>query len=270
LHHGTGDSSNLAHTQSEDAHMMKRTLAAVVTAAVLGACSDGTGPAGSRTVSLSLVSAGTGPSFSVAAGDTIEAGGNTLVLERVQIVLREIELKRLNHDACDSIAGDDDGCEEFETGPLLVDLPLGGDIASVLSVTIDTGTYDELEFEIHKPSDDDQQDLDFLAAHPDFADVAIRVTGTFNGTPFVYETDRNAEQEIDLVPPLVITESTGATNVTLRVDARTWFMVGGVLVNPQTANKGGANESAVNENVKNSFEAFEDRDRDGDDSDEDH
>lgn len=250
--------------------MIMNPRAAALALVLLGACSDGLAPTGDGTVSLSVGATRSGPSLSVVAGDTIRAGGNTLALERVQIVLREIELKRLDHDACDSIAGDDDGCEEFETGPLLVELPLDGNVASVLSVAIDSGTYGELEFEIHKPSDDDQQDLDFLSAHPDFADIAIRVTGTFNGTPFVFETDRNAEQEIDLVPPLVITENTGATNVTLRVDVRTWFMVGGTLVDPQTANKGGVNEGAVTDNVKNSFEAFEDRDRDGDDTDEDH
>jgi hypothetical protein len=41
-----------------------------------------------------------------------------------------------------------------------------------------------------------------------------------------------------------------------------------VLVDPNTANKGGQNESVVKENIKTSFKAFEDEDRDGDDSDE--
>ena len=252
--------------------MMKYALTAVTAVLIAGACSDGAGPAGDRTVSLSLTSAGAGapagaPRFSVAAGDTMRVGSDILVIDRVQIVLREIELKRVNHDACDSIVGDDDSCEEFEIGPILVDLPLGGAVETVLSVAIDTGTYGELEFELHKPEDDDTA---FLSAHPDFAETTIRVTGSFNGTAFVYETDLNVEQELDLVPPLTITDAAVATNVTLRVDLSGWFLVGGTLVNPQTANKGGQNEGVVNENVKNSFKAFEDHDRDGDDSDEDH
>lgn len=252
--------------------MMKYALTAVTAVMIAGACSDGTGPAGDRTVSLSLTSGGAGAPaaaarFSVAAGDTTQVGSDILVIDRVQIVLREIELKRVNHDACDSIVGEDDGCEEFETGAILVDLPLGGAVETVLSVAIDTGTYGELEFKIHKPEDDDTA---FLLAHPDFAETTIRVTGSFNGTPFVYETDLDAEQELDLVPPLVISDVSVATNVTLRVDLSGWFMVGGALVNPQTANKGGANEGVVKESVKDSFKAFEDHDHDGDDSDEDH
>lgn len=242
---------------------MKRVLVPVITLAALAGCGDGTAPAGDRQVSLSLTSGTASPTLSVAAGDTIVLGGNTLVLDQVQLVLREIELKRVETAACDSAVGDDDQCEEFETGPVLVSLPLDGSVATLLSVVVDTGTYRELEFKLHKPED---HDTAFLGAHPDFADITVRVTGTYNGTPFTYETDLDAEQEMDLVPPLVISDASVATNVTLRVDVRSWFLVNGGVVNPASANKGGANESAVNENVKNSFKAFEDHDRDGHES----
>jgi len=39
------------------------------------------------------------------------------------------------------------------------------------------------------------------------------------------------------------------------------------LIDPATANKGGANENLVKENIKRSMKAFEDKDRDGN---EDH
>jgi hypothetical protein len=252
--------------------MSKHLLAVLGMAAALAACSDGTGPGAARTVSLTFTSgAAGGPSLSRmgVADDTIVSGNDVLVITRAQIVLREIELKRENDDLCETGEGDDDGCEEFETGPMLVDLPLGGAVETAITIEADTGTYDEIDFELHKPEDDgDSADAAFIAAHPEFDRLSIRVEGTWNGTPFVFTSDVNVEQENGLVPPLVITESTG-TNVTLRVDISTWFRNGsGALVDPASGNQGGQNESVITENIKVSFHAFEDEDRDGDDSDE--
>jgi hypothetical protein len=98
---------------------------------------------------------------------------------------------------------------------------------------------------------------------------SIRIQGSYNGQPFTYENDINDEQEYDLVPPLVVDEMTTDVNVTLSIDIDSWFRtMAGDLVNPQSGNKGGANESLVNENIKNSFQAFEDDDRDGEDDDD--
>jgi len=258
--------------------MLKRLMTVAAATSVLAACGDnGLGP-GERTVSLSFTTRAPGtlnpsrqPWFSrVAAGDTIVAGQDTLIIDRVQIVLREIELERINDDACDddSTGVDDDACEEFEIGPMLVDLPLDGSVETVITVAVDTGTYDEIEFEIHKPDDDTPEDLAFLADHPDFDGVSIRVIGSFNGTAFVFQTDLNEDQEIELATPLVITELATSTNLTMSIDLDTWFRSGtGALINPRTANKGGANENVVKDNIKDSIEAFEDDDRDGDDDD---
>ena len=43
----------------------------------------------------------------------------------------------------------------------------------------------------------------------------------------------------------------------------------GTLLDPASANEGGANESVVENNIENSIDAFEDDDRDGDDDDDD-
>ena len=40
-----------------------------------------------------------------------------------------------------------------------------------------------------------------------------------------------------------------------------------VLIDPATANQGGANKSLVDNNIKNSIKAFEDDDHDGDERD---
>ena len=79
----------------------------------------------------------------------------------------------------------------------------------------------------------------------------------------------DVEQEFDLPEPLTVVDGASSTNVTIRVDLSKWFLDGsGNLVDPDTGNKGGENESLIKENIKQSIEAFEDRDRDGDDTDE--
>jgi len=54
-------------------------------------------------------------------------------------------------------------------------------------------------------------------------------------------------------------------NVTLRVELSGWYLNAAktALVDPASANKGGANESVVANNIQTSFNAFEDDNHDG-------
>ena len=238
-----------------------RSGALAVLVMTLAGCSDVNGPSpgggeGLLVLSVAGRTPGAGPA---AAPETITLGGDVLVLEQVELVLREIELERVGEDdSCrgGENEGDDDACEEVELGPLLIDLPLGGGTMRRLQVAVEAGAYEEVEFEVHKPDDDEAKDLAFLAAHPDFDHVSIRVRGTFNGVPFVFVTDLNAEQEIDLSPPLMVAAGASA-ELTLIVDVRTWFLAAGGsrLVNPLTALKGQPNEGLVKENIKRSIDA---------------
>jgi hypothetical protein len=249
-----------------------RMMTTAALAALAVACSDGTGPNGNRTVSLSFTTGfGGGAQFSRTGmlDDTLVTNGDTLIITSAQIVLRNIELKRVDDDGCESLGmDDDDGCEEFSTGPMIVTLPLNGGVATAITIAPDTGSYDEVEFEVHKPESGGDDDA-ILNANPDFDGVSIRVRGSFNGVAFTFESDLDVEQENKLPKPIVVSETTTSTNVTMSVNLDAWFRTaGGSLIDPGTANKGGQNESVVKENIKVSFRAFEDHDRDGDDSDE--
>ncbi|MDH3456869.1 MAG: hypothetical protein OER90_08510 [Gemmatimonadota bacterium] len=256
---------------------MRRMTMALAAVFMMSACSDGTAPGNQPGLSLSFstrspAGAPAPGAFASSLADTLDDGQNVLIIDRAEIVFREIELERLNDDCDDGFSSDssgssdDDGCEEFEAGPMLVDLPLNGAVETAITIEVPPDIYDEIEFEIHKVSNDDPEDADFRARHPDMVGKSIRVTGTFNGQAFTYETDLDVEQEHDLVPPLVIDESTTMTNVTVLLDLSVWFVDGaGNLLDPRTANKGGLNEGIVKENIKQSVEAFEDDDRDGDD-----
>lgn len=236
----------------------------IATATLVAGCSDGAGPAGTGVFRMNVMSSASAP---VVAGDpdTIVVGSDTLVYSMIELVLREVEFDRVNDDACDDLPdSDDDFCEKFETGPILLDLPLGPGLERAFEVAIDTGSYDEMEIDIHKPRDDTQEDRDFANDNPEFSDISIRVTGTYNGADFVYVTDLRVDQEKDLSPPTRIEEA-GNIEVTLVVDISGWFVVGSQLVDPVDALKGRTFENAVRDNIKASIEAFEDADGDGHD-----
>jgi len=264
--------------------------------ALLGACGTSGGPSSSTQVTFSLATRQGAAPFAALMGDTIATASDTLVIDKVEMVLRDIRFNRVNDNGCDTEEGDDsssvdasarvafshdggdddghdghsDGCESFNAGPFLLDLPLGSGTAKAFAVAVDTGSYDQVRIKVHKPEDDsgDARDIAFLAAHPDFNKVSIRVTGSFNGQAFSFETDRNAEERFNLVPPLVVADSVSNIDVTIQVDVAAWFQDGsGGIIDPGTANKGGPNDNLVEHNIQNSFKAFRDENHDGHDDD---
>ena len=239
---------------------------ALLAVAVFAACSDSSGPASAgRQVAFQLATRKAGAALRTAAAGTevIGLGNDTIVVSQVQVVLRRIVLERVDGTVCDSLTTDDD-CEELRAGPVLLDLPLGAGAARSFSVAIDTGSYDKIKFKVHKPESSD--DAGFIALHPDFDGVSIRLTGTYNGIAFTYTSDLDVEQEHQLAPPISVTDSTGA-NLTLFVDLGAWFanQANNGLIDPETANDGGTAEGEVKSNIEASLNAFEDDDHDGED-----
>jgi hypothetical protein len=268
-------------------------LAAAVVSTLTACSSDSAGPANSARVafSVSTVAPGGTPGLAFASDTLVGAGPDTLVLDSVRMVLRDIRFERAEDSSCDDDQGDDQGdnhsasihddgevddnghdddaCESYNAGPFLLDLPLGPGVERAFSVPVDTGTFDELRIRIHKPEDNgDPRDAAFLADHPEFSGVSIRAFGSFNGSPFEYTTDLSAEQRMNLVPPIVVAAALSQVDVTIKVDLTGWFADGlGGLVDPASANAGGLNQNLVEDNIKSSFHAFRDEDHDGHDDD---
>ncbi|MCH8122191.1 MAG: hypothetical protein IH853_03630 [Bacteroidetes bacterium] len=245
---------------------------------LISGCDSQVGSDDVRTQSLEL-SLSIAPELSNGAGKgggglVLTDGTSTLDITSVGIVIREIELERVEGFDCDAFdddqpSHDENECEEFETGPVLLEPALDGSVEHVASIEIPEGFYKELEFDIHKVGG--EEDIDFVNAHPAFDGISIRVEGTFNDVSFVFTQDLDEEQEIEFDSPIEISADTGVTNITLHLDLSTWFVTNtGVLVDPAMANDGGAYEGLVEENIKNSIDVFEDDDHDGhDDSDRD-
>jgi len=244
----------------------------------LAACSDSNGPGRGSGTNVSIaVATLTAPAGGgrIAAPSTISldreitspGGAHTLVITGAEVSLSRLELATVDSAGCaedDHPENDDDRCHQLQAGPMLVDLPTDNSVVSLLTLQLPAGTYHALEAKIRPVSPADNGGTAFLAAHPEFANASVRVTGTFDGTPFTYAGSPNASLELSFNPPLTVGSS--ATTVTVHVSIDRWFADrNGNLIDPSTANAGGANEQLVSDNVRRSFHAFEDNEHRGDD-----
>lgn len=236
------------------------------------ACDDSTAPDGGQRASLSfnargdVVSAGIGGvRAQTAAGTVIVSGTDTLAISSVKLVIDEVELERGLSSECDD-DGDDTieitaDCAELETGPYLVNLPVSGAVSAPVNVAIPAGTYHELEMKLRQADSGD--DRAFRAAHPEMNGITVLVEGTYRGQPFTWRGNVEAELELDFSPPMVVD---GTSNFTVNIDIGRWFRSGsGAIIDPSTAGAGSQNFGTVAQNIRASFEVYEDDDRDGDD-----
>lgn len=248
---------------------MKRTIFSLFAVAFLAACGGSTGPGSQVSLSFSGGASVSSPNLELfsAAPPLSDNAGNTLTITKAEIVLRRIKLRRQEVVNCD-VDPEPEGCEEFVVGSQLISLPVDGTVKKTITVEIDPGTYNEIEFEVHKVSNDDPEDADFRTDHPDLVGLSIRVEGFFNGSAdkSTYTTDLNEKQEIVLTGAdvLVITDNGATGNVTIVLNLNEWFRdAQGNLIDPASANKGGDNENLVKDNIKASIDAFRDDDSDG-------
>ena len=175
-------------------------LLTLIASLVISGCSDvvGSNDSENSTLSLSIsipvsAASATGKGGSGVIGLVLSDNSNTLEITSLGVVLREIELERQDQSDCDILeeGTDDDECEEFEAGPILLSPMLDGSLEHIVEIDIPAGVYSELEFDIHKVEDSSEAEGDFLALHPEYNGLSIRVTGTFNDNAFVFTQDLN-------------------------------------------------------------------------------
>ena len=168
-------------------------LALVLLALALLGCSD---DSDMGEVRLQLASLDAAPSnASVEAGQlVINAGDDEIVLDQVGLVLRKVRLEGPSTESCPEDGEGDSGCGELEFGPVLFELPLEEGAEGVLDALVPVGSYTGLKFQLHRPTNANE-DADFVAEHPDYDDISIRVVGTYNGTPFTFASDLTEVRE---------------------------------------------------------------------------
>lgn len=215
---------------------MKAAIAVVLAASVAGC--------GGPNLSLSMRAGSPGAS---ATARSALVAGNGIVLTRVRVVISTIELEKAGTAEMDEVA----------SGPYLLDLSGaaldGGSVAQVLAANVPPGTYSEVKFQVHKPEDTEK------GANADLADMiaakaSIIADGTIDGVSFSFASAVTAEQKFE--GNLVVSDS---TNLTLNVDAASWFTSSGSRLDPRNE----SNRSQIENNIQKSFQAFQDDDHDG-------
>ncbi len=215
---------------------MKAVLAIVLAAGIVGC--------GGPNLSVS-VRAGSPAATAVARGAL--TAGSGIVLTRVRIVIRKVELEKAGTAEMDEIA----------SGPYLLDLSGAaldsGAVGHLLDASFTPGTYSEVKLELHKPDSGEtavNADLQEMVA----AQASIIADGTIDGTPFSFKTAVNTDQRFE-----GNVELADGSNLTVNVDPSGWFASGGARLDPRNE----SNRSQIENNIQSSFRAFRDDDHDG-------
>lgn len=174
-------------------------------------------------------------------------------LTEIKLLVEELELESATEDSMD-----------FEVESLVIDLPLDGTTLQLTSHPIPAGFYDEFELEI--AHDEDAQLLD----DPDFSEGDSRfsmvIKGIYNGEEFMFRSEEDFEIELELNPPLEISDNTGSAQVAIKIDTSTWFLDSqGNPLDPTDP----VNYNTINENIERSFDAEADDDNDDEDDNDD-
>ena len=189
-------------------------------------------------------------SLSAKANNQVDNPANTLTISTAKFLVKELEFE---------LEGSNNN-NEFEIGPFVVNLNLNGTLIEIIKGDIPAGSYDEIEFEIHKPEDNEPiPDPEFREGTSGHQRYSVIAKGSFNGTNFVYKSRVSIEMAIVLLNPVSIT-SVSAFNITAIVNPYKWFFANGDYIDPSNPN----NANTIDNNIKNSFEnIFEDNDKDG-------
>jgi hypothetical protein len=267
-----------------------RHLLVVLPTVILFTGCGSTEPNGMHRVSVSagVASASVQPAAGLSADLIIGGEGGSVSISSAQIVLSRIKLANNEPCADDEDDGDDmedangtaavvshgepgndendeehgenkgeddEGCPPLKVGPVLVDLPLDGTTTVVLDAFVPAGTYTRLQTKLHAVKPDDEGVADFLAAHPEFEGISVKVVGVFTDAAdadheFTFTSRLNVVSTIKFDEPVTVGE--GTTNLTIDVDLASWFTnASGGVIDPTNE----ANQHAIEKNIRRSLRA---------------
>lgn len=228
---------------------MRSLLATATALCALSACDRVSGTSDSN-VSVQLTSAA--PVATAAGADSLvlSASNGKLVLTDLRLIVARLKLDGSEH-SCASAQGEGKNCKDFTLPPSFAQVPLATGAVTVAAGSATPGTYTEVELRVKNfdvSDDDDEDDMDddadhgnraalaqaladARAAYPDWPDRAsMVVTGRFTpagdgqqSKAFKVYFRAELKVELDLVPPLVVTETGASRTVTVTLTPEAWF-----------------------------------------------
>src|SRR5262249_24373443 len=131
-----------------------------------------------------------GSAAATAVSSRALAAGRGIVLTRVRIVIRKIELEKAGTSEMDEVA----------SGPYLLDLSGAalddGAVAGVVDASFPPGTYSEIKLEVHKPESGESAANASLQEMID-AQASIIADGTIDGAAFSFKTAVDDSQRFE-------------------------------------------------------------------------
>lgn len=191
-------------------------------------------------------------SFSATSSlDTAGDSQNILILDTVKILIKDIKLK---------VANNNPDTTDFKVGPFVLFLNLSSSINIISSEIIPAGEYEKIKFEVHKLNDNE------TPPDPEFADAngrySVIVKGWYLGNYFIYRSTKSAHQILHF-PKNVQVTSSNISNITMIVSPYIWFIKNGAWLDPMVPANSNDIDNNIKDNIKNSFKAFKDNDRNG-------
>jgi hypothetical protein len=136
---------------------------------------------------------------------------------------------------------------------------LRGALVALVTAHVPPGTYDKLELDVHAVETSPSVAFDDLVERG----ASVLVEGSVDGKPFTFASGL----EIELEQEGQFQLGAAAANITLDLDAATWFRAAdGSRLNPLDP----AAREAILANIRASFRAFEDDDQDGIEDEREH
>lgn len=190
----------------------------------------------------------------------VTVGGQTLQIDRVELVMRHIEVGRAGTScgrAARNPSEDTDNCGEYVFTSVAVPVPLEVQDSLLASGGFAPGSYDRLTFGLNRLETDDPEDDILLDPRPDLANASVQIDGSFDGTAF--DSLTVGPDSVITLPFQEISLDAGQTRrIRLRTNVASWFVQHGAdgdssLVDPTTLADSAALRDTVEHNIKTSF-----------------
>lgn len=243
--------------------------------AILTGCNVAGDSSTTRQVSINMqVATGSSSALNKASTNTMQAA-DSVDLDNIKLLVRELELESEGEyydDSGDSTEvqdqegdheeDDEEEGEEFELKNQVFDLPLDGSKVSVSTREVPSGTYDNVELKIGPAeAGSGVEDSDLVEGEADSLRYSMAISGTYGDSAFTFKTRKFFEIEMEIDPPVEVTDSTESVDIDLQIDPSGWFK------DPETGDyldpTDPANQGTIEANIARSFKA--ECDREGDD-----